>query len=65
MRFKDKVVLVTGGNSGIGRGMVHRLVGEGARVPFVGRDTAKGANVEAEIKEQGGVGSFLSGRAGP
>ena len=29
MRFKDKVVLVTGGNSGIGRGMVHRLIEEG------------------------------------
>lgn len=58
MRFKDKVVLVTGGNSGIGRGMVHRLIDEGARVPFVGRDKAKGARVEAEIKERGGEGHF-------
>ena len=60
MRFKDKVVLVTGGNSGIGRGMVHRLIEEGARVPFVGRDKAKGANVEAEIKERGGEGGFYA-----
>ncbi len=60
MSFKDKVVLVTGGNSGIGRGIVHRLIGEGAVVPFVGRNTTKGANVEAEIAEQGGEGAFYA-----
>ena len=32
MRFKDKVALVTGGNSEIGRGIVRRFVKEGARV---------------------------------
>ena len=58
MRFKDKVVLVTGGNSGIGRGIVHQLIGEGAVVPFVGRDKAKGAAVEAEVAELGGEGAF-------
>jgi len=58
MRFKDKVVLVTGGNSGIGRGIVHAALAEGARVPFVGRDKKKGARVEAEIKEKGGEGAF-------
>ena len=60
MSFKDKVVLVTGGNSGIGRGIVHRLIGEGAVVPFVGRNPTKGANVEAEIAEQGGNGAFYA-----
>jgi NAD(P)-dependent dehydrogenase (short-subunit alcohol dehydrogenase family) len=59
MRFKDKVVLVTGGNSGIGRGIVHAALAEGAIVPFVGRDPAKGARVEAEIAEKGGEGAFF------
>ena len=60
MRFKDKVVLVTGGNSGIGRGIVHAALAEGARVPFVGRDKSKGAKVEAEVKERGADGAFYA-----
>jgi NAD(P)-dependent dehydrogenase (short-subunit alcohol dehydrogenase family) len=36
MRFKDKVVLVTGGNSGIGFATAKRLVSEGATVIITG-----------------------------
>lgn len=32
MRFKDKVVVITGGESGIGRSAVHSFLGEGAKV---------------------------------
>ncbi len=59
MKMQGKVVLITGGNSGIGRGIVHRFVAEGARVAFCGRDEAKGAAVENEVAERGGESAFF------
>ncbi len=59
MRFKGKIALITGGNSGIGRGIVHRFVQEGARVALVGRDEAKGRQVEAEVAKMGGSAAFF------
>jgi NAD(P)-dependent dehydrogenase (short-subunit alcohol dehydrogenase family) len=60
MRFDKQTVLVTGGNSGIGRGIVQRFVQEGARVVLVGRDLVKGAAVEAEIRKQGADATFIA-----
>ena len=60
MRLEGKVALITGGNSGIGRGIVHRFVDEGARVAFVGRDERKGAAVVDEVKRRGGQGAFFA-----
>ena len=59
MRFKEKVALVTGGNYGIGRGIVHQLVREGASVAIVARNEERGAQVEDEVSDLGGVGYSL------
>ena len=36
MRFKDKVVVITGGNRGIGLAITKKFIGEGARVAVIG-----------------------------
>jgi NAD(P)-dependent dehydrogenase (short-subunit alcohol dehydrogenase family) len=59
MKFKGKDVLVTGGNSGIGRGIVHHFLKAGARVAFVGRDPEKGRAVEAEARAMKGEARFF------
>ena len=59
MKFKGKDVLVTGGNSGIGRGIVHYFLKGGARVAFVGRDGEKGRAVEVEAKAIEGEARFF------
>lgn len=52
--FKDKVFIVTGGGSGIGRCTAHELSSLGATVVLVGRDAEKIGSVAAEITEEGG-----------
>ncbi|CAN5340434.1 SDR family NAD(P)-dependent oxidoreductase [soil metagenome] len=50
MQLKDKVVVVTGGASGIGEAMVRRFAAEGARAVVVAdRDGARAAAVAARI----------------
>ena len=49
-----KVVVVTGGGSGIGRCTAHELASLGAHVVLVGRKIEKLQAVQAEIREDGG-----------
>ena len=52
--FKDRVIIVTGGGSGIGRCTAHELVALGAKVIITGRKQEKLDSVAAEIAEDGG-----------
>ncbi len=51
MRFKEKVVLVTGGSEGLGKGIVEAFVREGARVAVNGRNKEKLANALDTIRQ--------------
>src|SRR5207247_2400245 len=52
--FAEKVAIVTGGGSGIGRCTAHELVSLGARVALIGRDAEKLRTVRGEIAAAGG-----------
>ena len=53
-----KVVVVTGGGSGIGRCTAHELASLGAQVVLIGRKLEKLQAVQAEISEDGGSASL-------
>lgn len=56
--FAGKVVVVTGGGSGIGRCTAHELAALGAHVVLIGRKLAKLHDVAGEIVAAGGRASF-------
>ncbi|HQU50730.1 MAG TPA: SDR family oxidoreductase [Casimicrobiaceae bacterium] len=54
-RVKGKVVVVTGGSSGIGQATAHRLADAGAKVVIVARDPEKLEATRNEIVAKGGT----------
>ncbi|WP_326820996.1 SDR family NAD(P)-dependent oxidoreductase [Streptosporangium sp. NBC_01756] len=58
-RFEDKVVVITGATSGIGRATAVAFAQEGAKVGFCGRRTQLGREVEQEIRRAGGEATYV------
>jgi NAD(P)-dependent dehydrogenase (short-subunit alcohol dehydrogenase family) len=58
-RFENKTVIVTGGNSGIGRATALRFAQEGAQVAIIARTAMTGNEVVTEIRSKGGEAAFF------
>lgn len=57
--FADKVVLITGATSGIGRVTAEFFAAQGAKVAFCGRREALGREVETAIRAKGGDAFYV------
>jgi NAD(P)-dependent dehydrogenase (short-subunit alcohol dehydrogenase family) len=57
--YSNKIVLVTGGTSGIGKATALAFADAGAKVVITGRREKEGAEVAAEITKTGGTAAFV------
>jgi len=54
LKLKDKIIIVSGGGRGIGKGIVRVLAAEGATPVIISRDESDNLEVIREIEETGG-----------
>lgn len=59
MKLKDKVAIITGAGSGIGRAIAVRFAGEGARVVIAELDESGGSETASLIRSGGGEAVFI------
>jgi NAD(P)-dependent dehydrogenase (short-subunit alcohol dehydrogenase family) len=59
-KVRDKVVVITGGTSGIGEATAYKVGEAGAQVIVVARDPEKAVPVMARLKEMGATAEFIS-----
>ena len=59
-RLKDRVAIITGGNSGIGEATGHLFAKEGAKVILMARREEQGRQVADAIRNEGGEAHFIS-----
>jgi len=57
--YTNKIVLVTGGTSGIGKTTAIAFADAGERVVLTGRREKEGLEVVAEIKKTGGTAAYI------
>jgi len=57
--MQDKVALITGGSSGIGKAAAFAFAAQGAKVVIASRNAALGQAAAAEIREQGGEVTWM------
>ena len=58
-RLENKIVLITGGTSGIGFACAERFAEEGAAVIMASRGEERGEEAEASLRSQGYNASFI------
>ncbi|MEE9198213.1 MAG: glucose 1-dehydrogenase, partial [Dehalococcoidia bacterium] len=59
MRLKDKIAVITGATSGIGRATAELFAREGAKVVLAGRRAELGEGLTRDIREKGGEAVFV------
>ena len=58
-KLKDKVAIITGGNSGIGESTAHLFAKEGATVIILARRKKEGLEVQNYIQQNAGKSLFI------